>query len=322
MEFEKDFLQQTYKELLEMRMLEKKLVDLYAEGRIPGHIHSGMGQEATFIGVLATRKEGDYYKFPHRPASAVYPIGTPLDLFFGEILAKKTGNSGGRGGIIHVGRLCDGVLGMSGALASDAAVPVGAALTISMEGCDNIAYSFMGDGTSNRGPEAEAMALASTWKLPVLFVCENNGFAISTPVESASVTSNIFADKAYGYGMPAAVVDGTDVLAVYEAAEKLVEEIRKGGGPAVLECKSYRWRGHFEGDQCEYRDQSVAEKYKAEKDCLKILEKKLLREGIILPEQAEKMRTAFERTLNEAIETAEASPELSPDEIYEGLYAE
>jgi len=321
MEFNTDFLKQAYEELLHMRMIEKKLVDLYAEGRIPGHIHSGMGQEASFAGILMTRKEGDYFKFPHRPAGAVHMVGTPLEVFFGEILAKKIGNSGGRGGIIHVGRLCDGALGVSGALGSDAAVPVGAAMTIEMEGRDNIAYAFFGDGTCNRGPVAEAITLAVAWNLPVLFICENNGFAISTPVGVASKVENILADKASGYGIPSAVVDGTDVLAVYEAASNLVANIRKGQGPAILECKSYRWRGHFEGDQCAYRDAAETEKWISEKDCLKNYERFLIEKQILTEDDITNMRNQFEKDMADAIATAEASPEMTVDEIYDNLFS-
>ena len=259
-DYEKDFLMGIYTDLLKTRMMEQKLVDIYAEGIVPGHIHSGMGQEGTYVGVTSTRKPGDYFKFGHRPLSINYIVGEPMDEFFGELLGKLSGNALGHGGTNHLGRLEDGVVGFSGTLGADAGVSVGAALTIDMEGRDNVSYFFYGDGTSNRGPIHEAMSLASVWKLPVLFVCENNQFAISTFSSFSSVVKNPGADRAVGYGMPSEVVDGTDVLAVYEAAQRLTKYIREGNGPAILECKDYRWRGHFEGDQCAYRDAAVTEK--------------------------------------------------------------
>ena len=320
MKYENDFLLKLYKDILETRLLEVKMTDLYAESRVPGHIHSGTGQEAAFVGVLATRKPGDYFKLPHRVVASAYLVGDPLDTFFGEILAKKTGNSGGRGGINHLGRLCDGVLGMSGTLGCDAAIPVGAAMTIEAEGRDNVAFFFVGDGASNRGPVYEAMVLAADWKLPVVFVCINNEFAISTPVSYSSSVPNVLADKAAGYNMPSVVVDGTDVLQTYEGASKIVESVRAGGGPAVIECKCYRWRGHFEGDQCAYRDQAVAEKWIQEKDCVKNFEEALIQQGVLTAEQAKKMREDFDSEMEEAIAHAEAAPEMTADEIYDYLY--
>ena len=166
MQYEKEFLRKLYRNLLDMRLLEQKMVDTYAQGRVPGHIHSGVGQEASFVGVLANYKEGDYYKRTHRLTAVPYMMGTSLDTFFGELLAKTTGNSGGRGGAIHIGELHTGDLGFSGTLGCDAAVGVGAALTIDAEGRDNLSFVFMGDGTSSRGPVYEAMNLASAWNQP------------------------------------------------------------------------------------------------------------------------------------------------------------
>lgn len=321
MAYSNEFLKGLYKDLLMMRLTEKRLYELYAEGRIPGHIHSGMGQEASFTGILNTRKKGDYFKQTHRPASTCLLVGTPLEVFFGEILAKKSGNSGGRGGILHVGRLQEGMLGFSGVLGCDEAVPVGAALTIQMEGRDNIAYAFSGDGASNRGPVAEAMELAAAWQLPVLFCCENNGFAISTPFESVYRTKNSLADRAAGYGMPSEVADGTDVLDVYEKASKMVEYVRSGKGPAVIECRDYRWRGHFEGDQCAYRDAKVTEEHIKNGDSVKNFEKKLLADGVLTEEEAEKMKADYSEKLEAVIKEAEAQPEMTSDEVLDGLYA-
>lgn len=320
MKYEKDFLMKLYKELLETRLLEIKMTDLYAESRVPGHIHSGTGQEAAFVGVLAARKPGDYFKLPHRVVSAAHLVGDPLDTFFGEILAKKTGNSGGRGGVNHLGRLCDGVLGMSGTLGCDAAIPVGAALTIETEGRDNVAFFFAGDGATNRGPVYEAMTLAADWKLPVVFVCINNEFAISTPVTFSSPVPNVMADKAAGFNMPSVVVDGTDVLQTYEGASKIVEGVRAGNGPAVIECKCYRWRGHFEGDQCAYRDQAVTEKWIEERDCVKNFEKALMEWGLLTEEESKKMREDFDKEMNDAIDRTEAAPEMTAEEIFNYLY--
>lgn len=322
MNFDRTFLEKIYSDLLKTRMLEEKLLEIYAQGRVPGHIHSGIGQEATYVGVLSTRKPGDYFKIAHRPVSASVVVGTPLDVFFGEVLAKETGNSGGRGGINHIGRLCDGMLGFSGSLGCDASVAVGAAMTIDAEGRDNVAYAFFGDGSTSRGPLHEAMCLASSWKLPVLFVCENNQFAISTAASESIAAETALASKAAGYNMPSIAVDGTDVLAVYEAAAKLVESIRSGNGPAVLECRSYRWRGHFEGDQCLYRDSAVTEKWIREKDCVKNLEAYLIEHAVLTEEAIRAMRESYDQALDQAVLAAEAAPEMKPEDIFTYLTVE
>ena len=193
-------------------------------------------------------------------------------------------------------------------------------MTIVAEGRDNVAFFFVGDGATIRGPVYEAMTLAADWKLPVVFVCINNGFAISTPITYASPVPNVMADKAAGFNMPAVIVDGTAVLDTYEGASKIVEGVRAGNGPAVIECKCCRWRGHFEGDQCAYRDQSVTEKWMQERDCVKNFEQDLVKQGILTDEQIGKMRQDFDREMEEAIARAEAAPEMTADEIYDFLY--
>lgn len=320
MNYEPKFLHHLYEDVLKTRLMEQKLVGLYAEGIVPGHIHSGLGQEGSYIGVLATRKPGDYFKFGHRPISVNYIVGEPMDEFFGELLGKTTGNANGHGGTNHLGRLQDGVVGFSGTLGCDAGIAVGAALTIDMEERDNVSYFFYGDGTSNRGPIHEAMCLASVWKLPVLFVCINNQFAISTPSSYSSVVPNPGADRAAGYGMASEVADGTNPLAVYEAAKRLTDAIRQGSGPAVLECKEYRWRGHFEGDQCAYRDAAVTQQHMEEGDCVKHLEDALKAQGILTDAEIEALRSDFDREMNDSVQRAQLAPEMQPSEIYDNLY--
>ena len=320
MEHSKELLLKLYKEMVECRMLEAKLNEEYAIGRIPGHIHSGIGEEAPYIGTLATRKKGDYFKLSHRPVSVYHTLGQPLEEYFSELMARSTGNSGGRGGDLHLGRLQDGVVGFEGILGSDAGVSVGAALTAKMRKTDNISYFFYGDGTASRGPLHEAMCLASAWKLPVLFVLDNNGFAISTPVGFSSAVEHPAADRAAGYGMPGIAVDGTDVLAVYDAASELVDYVRSGNGPAVLECDDYRWRGHFEGDKCAYRDNSIAEYYMKEKDPIRNLETELLEAGYITEDEIRHISSDFSERIEAAVLYADSQPELRPDELMDTLF--
>ena len=321
MQYTAEFLTQLYRNLYTVRLFEEKQVELYALGKVPGHIHSGIGEEGSCTGVMATRKEGDYVKISHRPVGAGVLTGQSLETMFAELMGRVGGNALGLGGVLHMTSMKNGMLGFSGTLGCDAAVANGAALSIQMAGTDNVAYVFYGDGTSNRGPIHEAMNMAAIWKLPVLFVCNNNQYAISTPATFSSPVPNPGADRAAAYGMPSRIADGNDVLSVYEAAKELVDGIRAGNGPAVLECKMCRMRGHFEGDQQKYRDLSVVEEWK-EKDCIARMEKYLQDNGVLTAEEIQGIRDELNAKMDAAIALAEVSPEPTPEDLYRNLYAE
>ena len=321
MQYTAEFLKTIYRDLLSVRLFEEKQVEVYALGKVPGHIHSGIGEEAVCTGVMATRKPGDWFKISHRPVGAGLVLGAPLETMFAELMGKATGNAKGLGGVLHMTSLEHGMVGFSGTLGSDIAVADGAALSIQMAGTDNVSYVFYGDGTSNRGPVHEAMNLAAIWKLPVLFVCNNNQYAISTPSSFSSPVPNPGADRAAGYGMPSRVADGTDPVAVYEAAKELVDYIRAGNGPAVLECKMCRMRGHFEGDQQKYRDLSVVEEWKGQ-DCIAKLEQRLQDQGVLTADEIQAIRDEINAKMDAAIAAAEASPEPTAEDLWRNLYAQ
>ena len=321
MQYEKERVLEIYSEMLKTRLMEKKLTEIYAQGIVPGHIHSGIGEEGSCTGVFATSKKGDYFKISHRPVGAGVLAGVPLETMFAELMGRVSGNALGLGGVLHMTSLEKGMVGFSGTLGCDAPVAVGAALTIQMKGTDNVSYVFYGDGTSNRGPVHEAMNLAAIWKLPVLFVCNNNQYAISTPTSFSSPVPNPGADRAAGYGMPSRVADGTDPVAVYEAAKELVDYIRAGNGPAVLECKMCRMRGHFEGDQQKYRDLSVVEEWK-EQDCIAKMEQILREECLLTSSEIQAIRDEIGAKMDAAIAAAEASPEPTPEDLWRNLYAQ
>ena len=316
-----EFLTKLYRDLYSVRLFEEKQVELYALGKVPGHIHSGIGEEGSCTGVMATRKEGDYVKISHRPVGAGLLTGQSLETMFAELMGRVGGNALGLGGVLHMTSLKTGMVGFSGTLGCDAPVAVGAGLSIQMAGTDNVSYVFYGDGTSNRGPIHEAMNLAAIWKLPVLFVCNNNQYAISTPTTFSSPVPNPGADRASAYGMPSRIADGTDPVAAYEAAQELVDYIRAGNGPAVLECKMCRMRGHFEGDQQKYRDLSVVEEWK-EQDCVAKMEQRLQAEGILTAEEIQAIRSEINTQMEAAIAAAEQSPEPTAEDLYRNLYAE
>ena len=279
-----------------------------------------MGEEAAYVGPLMTRNETDYYKGTHRVVSAVHAVGVTFNEIFAEILGKQTGTSHGRGGVNHIARLDKGVIGTAGSLGVDTEVAIGAGLSAKYLENGRIVYCYNGDGTHSRGNVHEAMNMAAIWKLPVLFICDDNQFAISANHANTISVKNPAADRAAGYGMPAKVVQGDDPLAIYDAAKELTDYIRAGNGPAVLEIKCYRWRGHFEGDQCAYRDAAVTEDWIANHDCVKNFEAKLMEQGVITADEISQMRADFDREMDEAILRAEAAPEMKPEEIYDNLY--
>ena len=320
MKYSEEMVKKLYKELLSVRMAEEKLVEIYALGKVPGHIHSGVGEEAAYVTPLMTRNEGDYYKGTHRVVSAVHAVGVTFNEIFAEILGKETGTSHGRGGVNHIARLDKGVIGTAGSLGVDTEVAIGAGLSAKYLENGRIVYLYNGDGTHSRGNVHEAMNMAAIWKLPVLFICDDNQYAISANHATTISVPNPGADRAAGYGMPAKVVQGDDPLAIYDAAKELTDYIRAGNGPAVLEIKCYRWRGHFEGDQCAYRDHEVTEEA-MKRDCVANLEKYVLDNGIFSAEDIELMRKEIALELDQAVEFAENSPEPDPDHIFDGLYA-
>lgn len=322
MKYSKKFLREVHEKMLMLRQMELKILDIYNQGIVPGHIHSAIGQEGSFVGVLSNKKDGDWWKPIHRMTSLPFMMGMDEDAFWGELLAKKTGNSGGRGGMLHIGDYDTGYLGFSATLGNDAGVCVGAAMTIDYDQKDNVVIMFMGDGTSSRGPVYEALTMAKIWNLPVLFVCENNAYALSTPASYAIPVRDALAGRGSGWEMPTKVVDGTDVLAVYDAAKELIDNMRKNGGPAILECKDYRWRGHFEGDQCKYRDPEVTKDWMENRDPLKLFEAKLLKDKVITQKEIDKWKEDFDKQMDAAIARAVEAPEMTPDEICDGLYVD
>ncbi|MCR5161700.1 MAG: thiamine pyrophosphate-dependent dehydrogenase E1 component subunit alpha [Lachnospiraceae bacterium] len=319
MSISKEKIIEMYRELLAVRMAEEKLVEIYALGKVPGHIHSGVGEEAAYVVPLMTRKEGDYSKFTHRVIAATHTVGITFNEMFAEILGKDTGTSHGRGGVNHVARLDKGIIGVAGSLGVDTEVAIGAGLSAKYLENGRIVYCFNGDGTHSRGNVHEAMNLAAMWKLPVLFVCDDNQFAISANHKNTISTPNPAYDRAPGYGMPAKLVQGDDPIAVYEAAEELTDYIREGKGPAVLEVKTYRRRGHFEGDQCAYRDAAEAEEMK-KRDCIDTLEKYIREHQLMTEEDMDLLKKEIAVELDQAVEYAEQSPAPALDSVYLNVY--
>jgi TPP-dependent pyruvate/acetoin dehydrogenase alpha subunit len=228
------------------------LNDAFAKNLFPGYIHSYLGQEACAVGICASLDDRDYIMSNHRGRGHYLAKGMALKPMVAEMFGKETGICGGRGGEMHAADPSLGILGGNGIVGAGLPIAAGAAYSAQIEGKGRVSVVFFGEGASNNGSFGESMNLAAAWKLPLIFVCENNLYAEMTPF-AETVGQEDVAKRAEGYGMPGEIIDGNDVLAVREAASRAVARARDGEGPTLLELKTYRWGGHFQGDPRKYR---------------------------------------------------------------------
>lgn len=308
-----------FRTMTRIRQFETRVQEFFAAGKIPGFVHLYIGEEAVATGACGTLGATDYITSTHRGHGHLIAKGGDLKLMMAEIFGRRTGYCKGKGGSMHIAAVELGILGANGIVGGGGPIANGAALAAKYRGTDQVVVCFFGDGASNQGTTQEALNLASAWKLPVVFVNENNGYGISCPTFKSMAVADI-ADRAAAYDIPGVVVDGNDVLAVYEAVAEAVKRARAGAGPSLIECKTYRWRGHFEGDACVYRDdQELADWVK--KDPLPRFEKKLMADGLLEAASAESIRQEVARELDAAVAFAEQSPLPEAAEVLEDVYA-
>jgi TPP-dependent pyruvate/acetoin dehydrogenase alpha subunit len=313
----RDVALQLYETMQRIRCFEMAVVELFARGKIPGFLHTYVGEEAVAAGVCAVLRKDDYIISTHRGHGHLIAKGGRLDLMMAELFGRRTGYCKGKGGSMHIAEPDLGMLGANAIVGAGTVIINGAALTAQYLGTDQVAVAFFGDGASNTGAFHEAMNLASTWGLPTIFVCENNGYAESTPKHSHQKVEDISA-RAAGYDMPAITVNGNDVGAVYLAAQKAVARARSGGGPTFLEAKTYRLRGHYEGDPQMYRTaEEVKEKEKA---CPIRHWRKVLLELGIPSESIAEIDGRIQRELEDAVAFAEQSPFPDPSEARADIF--
>jgi TPP-dependent pyruvate/acetoin dehydrogenase alpha subunit len=301
-----------------IRAFEERVAKLFAEGRIPGFVHLYAGEEAVGVGVIAHLEDRDYITSTHRGHGHCIAKGVPLGEMMAELFGRSGGCCRGKGGSMHVADVARGMLGANGIVGGGPPLAAGAALSAKVRGTRAVAACFFGDGAAEQGTTHEGMNLAAIWKLPVVFVCENNQFAESTPWTYHCAASAI-ADRAASYNMPGVLVDGYDVIAVYEAAAEAVARARRGEGPSLIEARTWRYFGHFEGDQVTYRtaEQSAAQR---ERDPLKIFATQAIDRGLLSQEDVARIDVEAERQVDEAIAFAERSPMPSPEETLTDVY--
>lgn len=302
-----------------VREFEERLRTLVERGVPVGPVHFYTGQEAVAVGVCAALRSSDWIASTHRGHGHCIAKGVDVRAMMAELYGKTTGTNRGKGGSMHITDVRAGVLGVNPIVGMGTPHAVGAALSARVRGTDEVAVAFFGEGAASMGVVHEAMNLASIWALPVVFVCENNGYAQATPVEYA-VAADRIADRAAAYRMPGVTVDGQDVLAVRGAAEEAVLRARSGGGPSLVECLTYRYHGHHQGDDTLRYRTAEEERAARERDCLRRCREHLLSQGFAAGELDAADARNRER-LDEAVAFAEAGPLPGPEELLAGVYA-
>jgi len=310
---------EVYKTMLAIRRFEYRVEQLLKDSRIYGPAHLYIGQEAVAAGVCANLRPDDYIASTHRGHGHLIAKGGKFNLMIAELFARSTGYCKGKGGSMHIADMTRGMLGANGVVGAGISLATGAALAAKVRGTDQVSVSFFGDGASNQGIFLEAINIAAVMNLPVIYVCENNGYGVNT--KWAAIAGHIdVADRAIGLGLPGKVVDGQDVTAVYEAAAEAVERARNGEGPTLLECKTYRYRGHC-GVWGDPRDPAEVAEWQ-ERDPVSMFAKTLTDAGLATAEQMQDMEQALEEELDAAVEFAENSPLPEPEEATTDVYAE
>ncbi len=309
-----------YRTMLTIRLFEQRVAREFRTGEIPGFVHMYVGEEAVAAGVCAHLTDADYITSTHRGHGHCIAKGCDLDRMMAELYGREDGLCRGRGGSMHIADFSKGMLGANAIVGGGIALATGAGLASSVRSDGNVAVAFFGDGAANQGVLHESLNLAAIWKLPVIYVCENNRFAESTPSTYSTSVSDV-ATRAAGYGIPGVIADGADALDVYARAGEAVARARAGEGPTLLEVKTYRFMGHFEGDPEAYRDDDERTQTRRN-DALASLRAHVLETGTADEAGLEAIRAAIEAEIAGAVAFARSSPQPDPAEIERFVYPE
>jgi pyruvate dehydrogenase E1 component alpha subunit len=310
-----------YRTMVAIRTFEHRTMKEYWADNIPGVVHSSVGQEAVAAGVCAALRPDDKIVSNHRGHGHTIAKGGDMKFMMSELFGRSNGYCRGKGGSMHIADFSVGMLGANGIVGAGMPIATGAALAAQLEGGDRVALAFFGDGASNEGAFHSSLNLASVWKLPVIFVCENNGWAVSVPASYAVSVPDV-ATRAVSYNMPGVSVNGTDVLAVYEATEQAVGRARAGQGPTLIECKAYRWRIHAEqrGNPTDPRPQEARE-LGPQNDPIESFSVTLVAQGVATSETLRRIDEEVKSAVEEAIDFAKASPLPSPEDALLDVFA-
>ena len=319
MVIEKEKPKDMYRTMLRIRAFEERVHKEFAEGHIGGFVHLYSGEEATAVGACANLRPVDYITSTHRGHGHLIAKGGRTDRMMAELYGKKSGYNKGKGGSMHIADVDIGILGANGIVGAGIPIAGGAALSAQMRETDQVTICFLGDGATNTTRFHEGVNLAACWNLPVVYIIENNMYAESTRICNTCRLTNL-ADRAAAYGIPGKTVDGNDVLAVYEAVGEAVARARKGDGPTLIECKTWRWHGHFEGDMQTYKSQEEIEEW-MKKDPIPRFRKTLVEMGVFSEKDADIVDQEINEEIEKAVNFAEESPLPEPEEALEDVYA-
>ena len=319
MQLSRDELLKAYRTMAAARHFEDSVFQNFSDGKIPGFVHLSAGQEATAAGVYMALDERDWIATTHRAHGQCIARGLDLQETMDEIYGATTGVCGGKGGSMHIADLDKGMLGANGIIGATGPLAVGAGLSARAKGENGVAVAFYGDGGSNQGLIFEAYNMANIWKLPVIFICEDNGYAEATP-SSYSVAGSQVA-RANGFGMPGVEIDGFDFFAIHDAMKDAVERARNGEGPSLLHIKTARFYGHFVGDAQTYRGDGEIDKLRADKDCLKLFREKVVETGLLTDEQLDEIYEEEKKRVADAASAAQAAPRATEADLMTDVYA-
>ncbi|ANU09583.1 pyruvate dehydrogenase (acetyl-transferring) E1 component alpha subunit [Planococcus antarcticus DSM 14505] len=308
-----------YKQMWLIRFFEEKVDEFFAKGMIHGTTHLSVGQEASAVGSIAVLNEQDKITSTHRGHGHCIAKGATVNGMMAELFGRTTGYCKGKGGSMHIADVDKGNLGANGIVGGGFAIAAGAALTSQMKGAGYVVLCFFGDGASNEGSFHEAINLASIWKLPVVFICENNQYGMSGPVREMINIEDIAA-RAASYGIPGKVVDGNDVFEVMNGVSEAVDRARNGEGPSIVEAKTYRSKGHSKSDAKKYRTREEEKEWLL-RDPIKLMAKVLIEEEIFTQQEAEEIKADAKKEVEESVEFAKNSPEPTLDALMEDIYA-
>jgi len=304
------------RKMMVIRAFEEKAEELFSLGRVHGTMHLSIGQEASAVGAASALREGDYLLNTHRGhGHCLAWFGSEVQLMMAEFMGKETGYCRGRGGSMHIANVDANNLGANGIVAGGLPISVGVGLSIKQRGTEQVCLTVFGDGGANTGAFHEAVNMASIWQLPVIYLCENNQYAMSMPMKRAFNIPRV-ADRALGYGIPGVTVDGNDIVAVYRAMQDAVARARAGAGPTLVESVTYRWRGHSKSDKQAYRTRDEVKEWQAQDPIRRFGRVLKLAEA-----EFDAHRAWADQRINEAVTFSEASAEPKIEQILEGIYA-
>ena len=313
-------LKDMYSTMLKIRKFETRAMDRFAEGKIPGFVHLYIGEEAVATGACANLRQDDYITSTHRGHGHIIAKGGELNYMMAELFGKEDGYCKGKGGSMHIADATKGILGANGIVGAGHNIAVGSGLAIKYKGTDQVCVCFFGDASTNQSTFHEALNLASVWKLPVVFVCENNGYGISVSQARHQAITDVSV-RATAYNMPGITVDGNDVFAVHEAVGEAVARARKGQGPTLIECKTYRWRGHFEGDPTIYRPDGELEAW-MKKDPIPRVEKYIKENNVMTEKEMKDLNDEVDKMIDDANEFADKSKVPTLESALEDVYSD